>query len=120
MSKVHDYLEQDVLTLAKERLNYIVDTYDTIYVSFSGGKDSLVVMELLDMIYKERGIKEKLKVIHRDEEFLPDDVVNFVDEIVKSERFDFRYYCLQLKHFMYSLGVKKGYVKWDTRREHLS
>lgn len=118
-NKMKEPLDIDVLTLAKERVNFIIDNYDSIYVSFSGGKDSLVLLELVDEVYKERGIKDKVKVVHRDEEFLPDSVVDFVIDIAKSGRFDFRYYCIQMSDFRYVLGKRIGFVKWDNRREHL-
>jgi predicted phosphoadenosine phosphosulfate sulfurtransferase len=111
------FLEMNVLEVAKQRINWLIDNFDSIYVAFSGGKDSLVILELVDEVYKERGIKEKVKVIHRDEEFLPSSVVDFVDDHVKSGRFDFRYYCLQMADFRYVLGQRIGFVKWDERRD---
>src|SRR5947209_1797923 len=39
--KVRVYLDEDVYTAAKARLHTIYDIYDSVLVSFSGGKDSL-------------------------------------------------------------------------------
>jgi predicted phosphoadenosine phosphosulfate sulfurtransferase len=40
-------LGTDVLTAARERIEYIFDCFDRIYVSFSGGKDSTVMLHLV-------------------------------------------------------------------------
>lgn len=44
MSKI--YLQKDVLTAARERMAFVFDHYDRIVVSYSGGKDSTVLLEL--------------------------------------------------------------------------
>lgn len=40
------YLDVDVLTAARERVAFIFDEMDRVTVSFSGGKDSTVTLEL--------------------------------------------------------------------------
>lgn len=40
------YLQKDVLTAARERMKFIFDEFEHIYISFSGGKDSGVMLEL--------------------------------------------------------------------------
>lgn len=52
------YLNKDVLTAAKERISYTFDVFPKIYVSFSGGKDSTVMLHLV----MEEAIKRKRKV----------------------------------------------------------
>lgn len=41
------YLDIDVLTAARERITYTFDNFPRIYVSFSGGKDSSVMLHLV-------------------------------------------------------------------------
>lgn len=41
------YLEIDVLTAARERVEYAFDHFQNLYVSFSGGKDSTVMLHLV-------------------------------------------------------------------------
>jgi len=40
------YLEKDVLTAARERISFAFDNFDKICVSYSGGKDSTVMLHL--------------------------------------------------------------------------
>ena len=120
MSKqIKTYLDTDVLTAAKERIRKLVDIFDTLVVCFSGGKDSLVVLHLMQEVYDELGIKQKLKVIFRDEEVIPDDVIEFVQQVYKSGKFDFTYYCLQLKSEKFIMGEKAAYIQWDKNRKHI-
>jgi len=53
-ARVH-YLDQDVLTAAKERIRHVLTTYDKVAVSYSGGKDSHVVLHLTRMVMDEMG-----------------------------------------------------------------
>jgi predicted phosphoadenosine phosphosulfate sulfurtransferase len=48
----------DVLTAAKERIRWVVDNFPKIYVSFSGGKDSTVMLHLV----MDAAIKQRRKV----------------------------------------------------------
>jgi len=58
MSALKKYQEQDVFTAAKKRVAYAFDNFERIYVSFSGGKDSSVMMHLV----LTEAIKRKRKV----------------------------------------------------------
>jgi predicted phosphoadenosine phosphosulfate sulfurtransferase len=113
------YLELDVLAAAKFRIKNIVNTFDTLYVCFSGGKDSWVLLNVVDEVYKELGIKQKVKVVFRDEELIQDTVLDFVNEVRLSGRFDFRYYCIPLESEKYVLGNKETYIQWDPNRTWL-
>src|SRR5450755_368789 len=80
MARVRAYIETDVLTEAKKRIHHIFDLFDTVAVMFSGGKDSLAVLHLTHEVMVERGITKPLDVVFRDEELIPDEVINFVNE----------------------------------------
>lgn len=49
------YYNQNVWDAALERMRFIFDHEDNIYVSSSGGKDSVIVTELAIMVAKEKG-----------------------------------------------------------------
>lgn len=51
------YLEIDVLTATKHRIKYTFDNFEKICLSFSGGKDSAVMLHLVAEEAKARGIK---------------------------------------------------------------
>lgn len=47
MSALKQYQDTSVLVAAQERIAYIFDNFQKIYVSFSGGKDSTVMLHLV-------------------------------------------------------------------------
>lgn len=49
------YTDTDVLTAARERIVRTFDDFERVYVSFSGGKDSGVLLELAAVEARERG-----------------------------------------------------------------
>jgi len=113
------YIDSDVYTEAKKRIRHVINTFDTLLVAFSGGKDSLCVLELVEEVYRDMGITEKVKVFFRDEELIPDDVIDFVRSKAESGRYDFRYYAIPLQSSKFILGNTYDYVQWDKDREWL-
>lgn len=111
------YIDEDVYTMAKRRIKHVVQTFDSVLVSFSGGKDSLATLYLVDEVYKELGIEEKVKVVFRDEELIPDDVIQFVTAEAMSGKWDFRYYAIPLESSKLILGETYDYIQWDSERE---
>lgn len=55
MARVKKHLEIDVLTASRERISYLFDNFERIVVSFSGGKDSTVMLHLAAEEARKRG-----------------------------------------------------------------
>lgn len=51
------FLGVDVLTAARQRIAWVFDTFPRVYVSFSGGKDSTVMLHLVAAEARRRGRK---------------------------------------------------------------
>ncbi len=63
---VREYLDQNVYTALQMRLKLIFEEFDNIYVSFSGGKDSGLLLNLV-MDYQKRWYPDKrIGVFHQD------------------------------------------------------
>jgi predicted phosphoadenosine phosphosulfate sulfurtransferase len=116
MSRVKRYIEADVLTEAKRRLHHIHDIFDTVAVMFSGGKDSLAALHLTREVREERGISAPLDVVFRDEELIPDTVIDFVDEYRRQPWVRMVWFAVPLHSTKYILGVCHSYVQWDPAR----
>lgn len=111
------YIENNVYEEAKNRVKHIINTFDKIYVCFSGGKDSLVTLHLVEEVYNELGITDKINIIFRDEELIPDDVIAFVQSYYHSGKYNFNYYAVPLKSNKFILGKTYSYLQWDPDRK---
>ena len=49
------YKKQNVWDAALDRIRWIYDEFPEVVVSFSGGKDSTVLMELTKIVAREKG-----------------------------------------------------------------
>lgn len=57
MSILKKYRDQNVLDAAQERINFVFDNFERIYLSFSAGKDSTVMLHLVMAEAKRRNRK---------------------------------------------------------------
>ena len=60
------YLKKNVYEAAQERIKFIFDNFERIYVSFSGGKDSGVMLNMCIDYMRDNGIKKKIGCLFVD------------------------------------------------------
>lgn len=114
-----DWLPVDVLTAAKQRIKLILNLHDTVAVCFSGGKDSLAALHLVKEVYDESGIVKPINVIFRDEELIPDVVVDFMESYHTLPWIKLWWFAIPLKSTKYILGKTHDMVQWDPHRPHV-
>ena len=56
----------NVYEAVKQRLNVVFNEFDNVYVSFSGGKDSGLLLSLTLQYMREHGITKPIGVMHQD------------------------------------------------------
>lgn len=66
-----------------QRLDYIFNNFERIYISFSGGKDSGVMLNLVIDYMRDKGITEKVGVMVLDNEANYTHSLNFMHEIIQ-------------------------------------
>ena len=77
------YTNIDVYTMTQDRLKFLFKNFEKIYLSFSGGKDSGVMLNLvLDYMRKNR-ITEKIGLMTLDNEANYQDSIDFMHRIVR-------------------------------------
>ena len=72
-------LSIDVLSAAYARLDYVFSEFDNVYVSFSGGKDSGVLLNLV--LLKARELSRRIGVFHIDYEAQYSATTEYVDAV---------------------------------------
>ena len=60
----------NVFDAAMERINFAFDNFENLCVSYSGGKDSTVMIQLVDMVAKERKRKYDVLFIDMEAQYL--------------------------------------------------
>jgi predicted phosphoadenosine phosphosulfate sulfurtransferase len=80
------YKATNVYDAAIERLDFIFANFERIYLSFSGGKDSGVMLNLVLQYMRERGIKRKIGIQIMDNEANYEASIEFMHRILQANR----------------------------------
>lgn len=115
MTRQRMFLDMSVVDAARQRIRHVYDTFDTVCVQFSGGKDSSAVLYLAKEVHEERGLGP-VKVIYRDEEFVSPAVDEYVTYISKQPWVDMEWYCLPQGIEVASLGRRLDEIIWSEER----
>jgi predicted phosphoadenosine phosphosulfate sulfurtransferase len=87
---------ESVLELARERVALMFDRYDMVSVSFSGGKDSTVVLQLA--LEESRRLHRELDVVFWDEEAIPPPTADYVRRVRALDGVRLRWFCWPIQH----------------------
>ena len=112
MTRQRLFLDTSCVDAARERLRHVYDTFDTVCIQFSGGKDSTAVLYLAKEIHEERGLG-KVKVIFRDEEMVSPTVIAFVEKVRNYDWVDMEWYCLPSGQEVWVLGRREYVLLWS-------
>jgi predicted phosphoadenosine phosphosulfate sulfurtransferase len=105
-------VEQDVMAAALGRLRRIYDLFDRVVVSFSGGKDSTVVLNLAAQVARERG-RLPLDVYFVDEEAIYPETVEYVERVRGREDVRLLWCCLPIRHRNACARSQPWWNCWD-------
>jgi predicted phosphoadenosine phosphosulfate sulfurtransferase len=91
------YVEQTVYDAALERLRHLYGRFDRIVVSFSGGKDSTVVLNLALQVAREFD-RLPLEVHFYDEECISPDTEAYVSRVQARPDIALTWWCVPIRH----------------------
>ena len=116
MSKV--YIEKDGRTAAKERLAYVFDNFDNVYFSFSGGKDSSLMLQLANMVAGRK--RKKFDVLFIDLEAQYKLTIEHVNELKSLSRIRNFYHIALPIALRNSVSVlQPKWICWDENSKDL-
>lgn len=109
----------DVLTAAQERVSWTFDNFEKIYLSFSGGKDSSVMMHLVMDEAKKRN--RKIGVLFIDWECQMEMTINFVEKMF-DEYIDYiepYWLSVPMKTWNATSQYEPEWTAWDVEKQDL-
>lgn len=107
------YQERNVLVASKDRISKAFDTFERIYISFSGGKDSTVMTHLVLEEAIKRGRKVGLLIIDLEAQY--NDTITHIEEMVEKykDHIDLHWFCGELMLRNAVSNYEPRWVCWD-------
>lgn len=114
------YLEIDVYQAANERIDYIFNNFEKIYLSFSGGKDSGVMLNLVLDYMRKNNITEKIGLMTLDNEANYDYSLEFMHKIIQEniDLLDVYWCCLPITLPCTVSAYYTDWQCWATEEEY--
>ena len=112
---------KNVYELAQERLDMLFKEFDNIYVSFSGGKDSGVLLNLCVDYIRRHKLKRKIGVFHMDYEIQYTMTVDYVNRILRDNASMLEVYrvCVPFKVATCTSMFQRFWRPWDPDMQSL-
>ena len=116
---IREYLERNVFEALQGRLEFIFQEFDHIYVSFSGGKDSGLLLNLVLDFQRKYYPKKKIGVFHQDFEAqytVTSEYVERTFERIKEEVEPY-WVCLPMATRTAVSNYEMYWYPWDDRKK---
>lgn len=118
---IRGYLDESVYDALQERLKYIFEEFDNIFVSFSGGKDSGLLLNMVIDFQQKYYRRKKIGVFHQDFEAQYSVTTEYVDRTFKrlsgiAERY---WVCLPMATRTALSSYEMYWYPWDNKKEEL-
>lgn len=117
MSTLKRYQEQNVLDAARERIAYAFDSFERLYVSFSGGKDSSVMLHLVmqEAIRRDRVVG--VLIIDLEAQYTA--TIDHLREMVQMYRthMDLHWVCVPLKLRNAVTNYEPQWMAWQPEKK---
>jgi len=121
MAMIRKYIEKSVYDATIERLRYLFEEFDNIFVSFSGGKDSTLLLNLTLDFQKKYYPNKKIGVFHQDFEAQYFFTTQFVEQTFERIKDDVEPYwvCLPMATRTAVGNYEMYWYPWDDTKKDL-
>lgn len=119
MSTLKRYKSQNVLEAARERIRYTFDNFERVYVSFSGGKDSSVMLHLV--MEEARRRRRPVGVLIIDLEAQYTATIEHLNEMVETYKafIDLHWVCLPMLLRNAVTNYEPRWMCWDPTKKDI-
>ena len=116
---VREYFEQDVFEAFQQRIKLIFEEFDNIYISFSGGKDSGLLLNMVLDYQKKYYPAKKIAVFHQDFEAQYTVTTEYVEKTFEQIREDVEPYwvCLPMATRTALSSYQMYWYPWDDKKK---
>ena len=108
----------NVLDAALDRIHNLYSQFDTVVVSFSGGKDSTTILNLCIEVATKIG-RLPVEAVFIDEEALTDETIDYVRRVNALPTVNLKWYCLPVKHRNACSRTEIYWFPWDPDKKDL-
>lgn len=114
------YKEKNVYDAAMERIDYVFNNFERVYLSFSGGKDSGVMLNLCLKYMRENGISRKLGIQIMDNEANYEFSMEFMQRIIDEniDMLDVYWCCLPITLPCTVSSYEIDWQCWGVKDQH--
>jgi len=118
---IREYTGENVYEALQQRLKYIFEEFDNIFVSFSGGKDSGLLLELTLDFQKKYYPEKKIGVFHQDFEAQYKETTEYVERTFERIKDDVEPYwvCLPMATRTAVSSYEMYWYPWDDTKEDI-
>jgi predicted phosphoadenosine phosphosulfate sulfurtransferase len=113
-----EYEERNVYEAALDRFRTLYDRFDKVVISFSGGKDSTVCLQLALQVAHERN-RLPLDVYYWDEEAIPPETNDYVRRVGQRPDVRLKWLCIPIRHRNACSRTQPWWHPWNPKEEHL-
>lgn len=113
------YLDKSCLQATKERIAEVFDSFEKYYISFSGGKDSTVMMHLVLAEAIKRGVKVGVLIIDLEAQYTQ--TITHISDMVEKykDHIDLHWFCGELLLRNAVSDFEPKWVCWDAEKESI-
>lgn len=111
-------VEEDVYAAALRRIRECYERFDTVVVSFSGGKDSTVCLNLTLQVARELG-RTPLEVYFWDEEAIHPETIEYVARVAQRPDVRLKWLCIPVRHRNACSRKQPYWHCWNPAEKHL-
>lgn len=115
------YKDKNVFDATQDRIKFVFENFDNIYVSFSGGKDSGLLLNMVLDYKRKHNIKKKIGVFHQDFEAQYSLTTEYVTKMFDENIDDIEPYwvCLPMGSRCAVSNFQMYWYPWDDKKKSL-